>query len=331
MQFRVAFYKIRIMKIMITGSTGFIGSHLVERLSNVGEVYALVRDKKRAGHFPAGVRIINGDLFQSETWPEDTEYLIHLAAVTKVARKAEFLEINHRGTLALLEKCRRLPVLRRIVFLSSLAAAGPSSCKRGLREEEEPRPVSRYGMSKLLAEKAVIEFSPVPFVIIRPPIVFGPGDFDMLTALKTSRGRLVPVVSGDKGRYSIIHVRDLVRVIELCLQADCENEIIHAAHPEPVEWRSFIAEAGRILGREKTRFLPVPVSLISLAALGADLFNRLLGRKAIFNLDKAREMRFSCWLCDTKKMNRLLGFSPEKPVFADLVETIDWYRRQGLL
>lgn len=319
------------MKVLITGSTGFIGGHLVARLCGGAEVFALVRDRKKAAHFPPGVQIIEGDLFQSGTWPEDIEYLVHLAAVTKVTRTAEFLTINHLGTRALLEKCRRLPALRRILMLSSLAAAGPSSCHRGLREEEEPGPVSRYGKSKLLAEKALIESSPVPFVIIRPPIVFGPGDFDLLTALKTSRSRLVPVVSGDESRYSIIHVRDLVRVIELCLSADCENEIIYAAHPEPVEWRSFIAEAGRILGRTETRFLPVPKFLVSLAALGTDLFNRLAGRKAIFNLDKAREMKHGCWLCDTEKMVRLLNYSPEKPIFADLAETIAWYRGQGLL
>ena len=316
---------------MITGSTGFIGAHLLKDLCAENEVFALVRDKRKAAAFPPQVHVVNGDLFESQPWPEEIECLIHLAAITKAVRKEEFAAVNHRGTIAVLDRCRRLPRLRRIVFLSSLAAAGPSPCWRGLREDEPARPVSWYGRSKLLAEEAVKRLSPVPFVIIRPPIVFGPGDLDMLTVLRGISRGFMPVLSGEEKRYSIIFVRDLVNVIKLVLPAGFENETIYAANEEPVEWRAFMAEAARLAGVKKIRFLPLPFFLVKTTAAVMELGNRLLGRKAIFNLDKVREMAHSCWLCDSGKMLSLLSYKPQTSIAAALSETIAWYRENGFL
>jgi len=323
------------MKILVTGGTGFVGSHLIRELLGGGRnrVHALVRDSRRlhACDFNEKVSLVHGDLFAADPFPEDIELVFHLAAVTKVVSAREFTRVNVEGTRSLLDKLKPLKNLQKVVLLSSLAAAGPSRRGEPLREEMPAEPVSRYGKSKLAQEKIFAESCPVPFVIIRAPIVFGPGDMDMLDAFRIVRKGLIPILGGAERRYSVIYVKDLVRGMIVAAMSPCRNEIFYVANPEAIEWRSFMEQVSRLLGRPNARTIHVPEILGRLLAEFSEVRIRALGRKAIFNRDKFSEMRYPAWVCSAEKIGARLHFQPRSALRTALEETIDWYRKRDLL
>ena len=323
------------MNILVTGGTGFVGSHLITALLAGGRdhVYALVRDsgKLKACEFQDRISVVRGDLFAAEPFPRDIDLVFHLAAVTKARSAGEFTRVNCEGTRSLLEKLKSLPGLKKVVLLSSLAAAGPNRQTAPMREESPSEPISLYGKSKLAQEKLLAAECPAPFVIIRAPIVFGPGDMDMLDAFRILRKGILPVLGRTERRYSVIYVKDLVRGMIAVANSPCQNEMFYVANPEAIEWRAFMEEASRLLGREKTRTVAVPRLLGRVLAELSEARIRVLGKKAIFNRDKFSEMKFPAWVCSAEKIDSQLHFQPHIPLPAALEETIDWYRQRGLL
>ncbi len=323
------------MKILVTGGTGFIGSHLISELleDNRHQVYALIRDsaKLKSCAFKDSITAIHGDLFRSEPFPADIELVFHLAALTKIISPQEFVHINHEGTLSLLEKLQPLKNLRKVVLLSSLAAAGPNREQGVLREEMPAHPISLYGKSKLAQEKLFSEHCPAPHIIIRAPIVFGPGDMDMLDAFRMVRKGIIPLLGKKERRYSVIYVKDLVRGMIAVAASLCQNEIFYIANAEPVEWQNFLEEVSRLLGRKKTRKIMIPEILGRGLAELSEIRIRAFKRKAIFNRDKFNEMKFPEWVCSTGKIESLLHFQPQIPFLEALQETIRWYQERNML
>ncbi len=323
------------MKILVTGGTGFVGSHLIRELldENQHRVHALVRDarKLKTCDFKDKIMLVQGDLFDSGPFPEDTELVFHLAAVTKTVSSREFMRVNVEGTRSLLEKLRPLKNLKKVVLLSSLAAAGPNRQHALLREETPADPISLYGKSKLAQEKVLAEYCPFPYVIIRAPIVFGPGDMDMLDAFRIIGKGILPLLGKKTRQYSIIYVKDLVRGMIVAALSPCQNEIFYVANPEAIEWQAFMEQVSRLLGRAQTRKILVPEVLGRILSEFSEIHIRAFRKKAIFNRDKFNEMRFPAWVCSAEKIDTRLHFQPRFSLQTALEETIGWYRKRDLL
>jgi nucleoside-diphosphate-sugar epimerase len=323
------------MNILVTGGTGFVGSHLIAELLAGGRdrVTVLVRDsgKMKACDFKERVSVIRGDLFTAEPFPSDIDLVFHLAAVTKAVSPSEFRRTNCEGTRSLLEKLKPLPHLKKFVLLSSLAAAGPNRQASPMREELPSEPISLYGKSKLAQEKLLASQCLVPFIIVRAPIVFGPGDMDMLDVFRILRKGILPVLGKTERRYSVIYVKDLVRGMIAAANSPFQNETFYIANPEAIEWRAFMEQASRLLGGEKIRTIAIPELLGRILAELSEVRIRALRKKAIFNRDKFSEMKFPAWVCSAEKIDSLLHFQPRVPLRAALEETIDWYRQRDLL
>ena len=323
------------MKVLVTGGTGFVGRHLIRELlkEKGNSVYALIRDMKKLESFESkeGITVIAGDLFNAEAFPDDTELVFHLAALTKVVSPEEFIRCNHDGTLSLMEKLRPLSKLRKVVLLSSLAAIGPNRQNPMLQEDMPENPVSLYGKSKLAQEKIFREHCPVPYIIIRAPIVFGPGDLDMLTIFRILSKGILPTLGRSERRYSVIYVTDLIRGMIAAASSGCQNETFFIANAEPIIWENFAQEASRLTGGKKARRVVVPESLAWFLAQLAEIFIRIFRRKNIFNRDKFREMRFPIWTCSVEKSKNMLHFQTLIPLKTAMQETIRWYQGQNLL
>jgi nucleoside-diphosphate-sugar epimerase len=323
------------MKILVTGGTGFVGNHLISELIKDKEntVYALIRDRKKLEllNFKEEITVIDGDLFASAAFPADIELVFHLAALTKVISPQEFIHSNHDGTRSLLDKLKPLKNLRKVVLLSSIAAAGPSRQSLCLKEDMPAQPVSLYGKSKLAQEKIFQEYCPVPHIIIRAPIVFGPGDLDMLAAFRILNKGIMPILGRKERQYSVIYVKDLVRGMFTAANSRCQNEIFYITNSEPVAWEKFLGEASLLLGKKRIRKIIIPEMLAWFLAELSEMHIRIFKRKAIFNRDKFREMRFPNWTCSAGKSQNLLHFQPLVPIEAALRETIRWYQAQKLL
>ena len=323
--------------ILVTGGTGFIGTHLVEKLSASGcAVRCLVRRKVRRRGMPAGVETVYGDLNGGEGLPEalrGVDIVIHLAGVTKALRPDDYYAGNARATrtlvnAVLVNAMAGRPV--RLVHVSSLAAIGPSPDGTPIGEDARPRPLTHYGRSKLEAERVVRELAP-DAVIVRPPVVYGPGDTDVFQLLKSVSRGLMLQISGGERWFSAIYVKDLVEgLIAASGSSRAAGRSYYLAHPKPASWTQLGAVAGRIMGRDP-RMIRVPVAVANAAGFGAEVWSRITRKPGIVSREKVAEARCMSWTCDSSRAAAELGFQAATSLEEGLAETLAWYKEAGWL
>lgn len=317
------------MKIFLTGSTGFIGSHLVDALLAEGaEIFALVRDPAKATWANnKNIHLLKGDLFSIPPLPSQIDIVYHLAGKTKAHRASDYYTVNLEGTASLFRSLQAAGVrLRRVICLSSLAAAGPSSSANGVRESDPPRPVTSYGRSKLLAEQIALQHkNDFPVVIVRACAVYGPGDPDFLEFFRWIHWGILPIARRQKP-VSLCYVKDLVEALQLCTRRElASGEILNIADPRPYTWKELGEAAGRVLGKKLTR-VKIPMALFHLAATLSELVNRIKGKPGIFSRDKYIDLKQPGWVANVEKAERLLSFRPRFDLESGLKETMTWYR-----
>lgn len=322
--------------VLVTGGSGFIGSHLVEFLIRRGDrVRCLVRRTSQVRRLQAlGAELAWSDLAGKDDLAPalaDVEVIYHAAGVTKPRRPGDYQRGNHRATARLVEACRAaqnrgLGRPRRLVFVSSLAAAGP--CR-----EEAAGPVSLYGRSKLLAERAVQSpDNPVPWTIVRPPIVYGPRDTDFFLVIQAAaRGLLVQMGRPKTKAFSLVHVRDLVRGLALTAASpEAVGRTYYLAHEQPCSWDELVGQLAKLLDRPvRTLWLPPPLGWFAGAA--SELVGAFVGKGPILSRDKVREACQDRWVCDVSLAGRELGYRSELALADGLAETIQWYRQEKWL
>ena len=173
---------------------------------------------------------------------------------------------------------------------------------------------------------------PAPYVIIRAPIVFGPGDMDMLAIFRILNRGIMPVLGRNERRYSVIYVKDLVRGMIAAAFSPCRNETFYIANAEADRMAKLHGTDFPLLGRKNAKKIVVPETLAAaLLAEFSEMRIRVFGNKAIFNRDKFNEMKFPAWVCSRRQNRDLLHFQPRVPLPAALEETIPWYREQDFL
>ena len=318
--------------ILVTGGTGFIGSHLVERLVQQGRpVRCLVRRPSTTGNLPRAAELAYGDLESGAGLAEalhGVDTVIHLAGVTKARTIADY----HRGNAIATANLLRAAVdVGRFVHVSSLAAAGPSLADRPLTETDEPRPISHYGRSKLAGEQAVRQ-SPLArrTVIVRPPVVYGPRDRDVYQVIRTVAHGWMAQIGTAPRRFSQIYVGDLVD--GLIAAADCPGggEVFYLANAAPVSWDEFGSVAARLMGRS-VRTVPIPENAAYVFGMCADWWTRRSGKPGILSRDKVREACCAGWVCDPGRALCELGFCASTGLEEGLRRTLDWYKEAGWL
>jgi len=291
-----------------------------------------VRRSSTAGNLPRAIELAYGDLESGAGLAEavrGVDTIIHLAGVTKARTIADYDRGNAVATANLL---RAAGNVERFVHVSSLAAAGPSPADRPLTETDEPRPVSHYGRSKLAGEQAVRR-SPLAerTVIVRPPVVYGPRDRDVLQMLRTvARGWMAKIGAAPR-RFSHIYVGDLVD--GLIAAADCAGaggQVFYLANAAPVSWDEFGSVAARLMGR-KLRTVAIPEKAAYGLGLCAEWGTRLSGKPGILSRDKVREACCAGWVCDPGRARRELGFCAPTGLEEGLRRTLDWYKEAGWL
>ncbi len=325
------------MRALVTGASGFIGSHLVDRLLAEGvAVKCLVRRRSNLAWLKRlPVTLITGDFQDPASLAPavaDTEVVFHVAGATRASRRSHYFRGNFEATRNLLRACEHYgPAEQKFVFISSLAAAGPSE-GYPLTEDLPPRPVSAYGESKLRAEEAVLEFSQQrPATIIRPPAVYGPRDRDTLLLIKGIH-RGVHVIPGRiPQKVSLVHVRDLVAGVLLAARSErSRGRIYYLCGEGHHDWRSIGEQAGRVLGKRYLT-LRVPWWLMRLVALGGSLVSQFTPTPTLMSLDKLRDLRQSGWLCSNARARTELGFRPALDLFSGLADAAAWYKKAGWL
>lgn len=325
------------MKVLVTGGTGFIGSHLVESLLQNGmEVFCLVRAHSNLRWLePLSVRYIYGELLDGASLDEavrDKDIIFHLAGLTKAPDKAGYDRANYIGTKNLIEAVYRTNRgLKRFLYVSSLAAVGPSPDSQPRTESSVCCPVTDYGMSKLKGENEVRKYLTIlPITIVRPPVVYGPRDRDLFLYFKAVNCGVKPVL-GIKKYISLIYVEDLVRgIIRAAMSEHSIGRTYFIANDEPTALE-YLTELVRQAVRLKAVTFYLPDKLIYLAAGLSEYLATLQGKTTIFNRQKAHELAQRAWVCSAKQARAELGFQPMVTLREGFSRTANWYRAQGWL
>lgn len=323
--------------LLITGATGFVGSHVVEAIAGrATHLRALTRTSSRREKLEQyGIESVLGALEDAESVQravEGADVVVHMAAALRAADEAGFARVNQQGTEAVVEairKARKPP--RRLVYLSSLAAVGPARDGRPVGPADEPAPLTAYGRTKLAGERICRGVAPdTEVVILRATAVYGPGDRDLFDFFRLAKRGVLPVPTGPPRRLQLVHAADLARAVVLAATGASGGGVYHIAEPQSHSWAEVVTLVGRAVGREG-RLVPVPAALISIAGAISEAFGRLVGRPSIFSRDKARELLAPGWLCETDGAKRGLGFEAQIALEPGLSSTAEWYRAQGWL
>lgn len=327
------------MTVLVTGATGFLGSHIAEQLSSAGRpVRALVR---RSSNTKFLSNLPHMSLFEGSVENrasvfaamQGVDSVVHAAGLVKAKDAEEFRRVNTGGTQNMLEAALENKV-RRFVFVSSQAAGGPSD-KGGppARVGFEKAPVTAYGRSKLSAERMLIaEKDNLHSVILRPPAIYGPRDREILIFFKAVMGGVLPLTNPLDAMYSMIYGPDCASACVRALDADVPSgSVYYVEDGVPISFEEMIGLVEKALGKRAWIRVPLPERLVRTAARVSEMYGKLRDQPVMLTVDKCNELRASSWVCDGAEARRDLSWEP-RVIFSDGVRsTADWYRREGWL
>jgi nucleoside-diphosphate-sugar epimerase len=327
------------MKVLLTGASGFVGSHILDLLAARGIPAAILirpaSNRRFIEPHLSRVEVRIGSISEPASLPaalEGITHVIHCAGCTKAIGSAEYYRINRDGTRNLVDAVNRHQnEIRRFILISSLAASHPARAAAPAREDDESSPVTEYGRSKLAGERAVRSHARVPFVILRPAAVYGPRDGDFLLMFKAARARWVPSFGGGRQELSLVYVEDVARAVIACLDhLPIENRIFNVAHRAVTTAHELTAEIGRQLGVSTVQ-VPLPLPLLWPVCLVGEVIARIRGRPTIVNLQKYPELTAPGWVCDSRRLREELGVEPATGLREGIAGTLAWYRSHGWL
>lgn len=323
---------------VVTGASGFVGSHLVDRLLAEGhQIKCILRSSssKRWLEYK-DVEIFNCGLFDREKLKvvlKDADYLFHVAGVVKAKNEEDYFSGNVETTRVLLEVIKEVnPDIKRVVIISSQTACGPSLDGNVCNEKTIEHPITTYGRSKLAQEKLVKSFSDkIPVTIIRPPAVFGPRDTEIYLFFKTYKQGLMALIGFNRKQLSLVYIDDLVNGIFLAATSDrAVNQTYFIGSEKYYDWLE-IGEVCRKAFDKKAVTIRIPHFLVYAVAAAAQFFAMLSSKAATFNLEKAKDFVQENWTCDVNKAVSELGYRQTVSLEDGIKQTVDWYREMKWL
>lgn len=312
------------MRALVTGASGFIGGHLTESLVGSGyRVRALVRKTSNLQWLKGfDIELIYGDITDPKSLVpavKGVDYVFHIAGETKAKDPKIYEMVNYKGTKNLFNVClKENPRLKKFVFFSSQAAAGPSSSLKPLKEEDPPNPVSAYGRSKLKAEEFLKKSNGLPWIILRPPLIYGPRDPETLLFFQILKTRMRP---GIVRYFSACYVKDLVRVTILAAESEKVSGIYFISDGNIYTIDEISLLLGKIMKRKIFR-IPLPKKILYLYTF---LLENIVNKPTVLNRERVVELSQRYWICDSSKIRKELRFEPTYPLEQGISETLSWY------
>jgi len=323
------------MRFLVTGATGFIGTHLCRRLLADGHhVTGLVRSPhKIADDLRDRLEVLKGDLSLFDDpavqLPE-ADVVVHLAAVIAGDNMRQYDDINFRAVETLLAALRNQSwTPRRLLFASSLAAAGPSQ-GRPLTEDDTPAPIDAYGRAKLAAE-GLMRAQPFPTTTFRPSLVLGPGDPATLTLFKMAHAGLAVLPGFAPQNLSVIDVGELVEALVVMANVADDDHHTYFATSDVEVTNSELLRAMAAAMDRRLSVLRLPKLLLFIAMIFSTAASKLFRFRNQLDLKQYQQMTAPEFVCTSARLQSELGWRPGKHLDTVLADTVAGYRSLGQL
>jgi nucleoside-diphosphate-sugar epimerase len=324
------------MRVLVTGASGFVGGAVVRALlERRHEVRALVRHRARATLLTElGVDLAVGDLDDRPALSaavSGVQAVLHVAGLMAEPLPGDFTRVNVEGTRNVIEAAEAAGV-ERLLFVSSVSAVGPSPTGTPLTESQPSSPASAYGRSKADAERLVRAHGErLPYTIVRPPVVYGPGDRKLLPLFKLARFGVLPSAGHGTERVSLVHVRDLaVGMVTALEHPAAARETFFFADPDAPSLHELLRTIGLAAGAD-VHVVPLPPVAVFGAALLSETLGRLVRRTPMFNSDFIADVIGHSWVCSPDHAREVLGFEAKIGWREGLREAAGWYLAQSLV
>lgn len=326
-------------KILVTGASGFIGSHIVEEALQQGyDVWAAVR-KSSSREFLKDERIhfIELNLSSQQQLEEQLrghvfDYVVHAAGATKCLHVEDFYRINTEGTKNLVSALMAVGMpLKRFVFISSLSIMGAIHEQQPYQEiceTDTPHPNTAYGRSKLEAEQW-LEQMDFPYVILRPTGVYGPREKDYFMQIKSIKSHMDFAVGFQRQDITFIYVTDVVQAVFLAFEKGQTGRKYLLSDGEVYQSATFSDYVHEELGRPWWIRVKAPIWLLRIITFCGEYWGRWTKKMTALNNDKFNILRQRNWRCDIEPARRELGFEPKVQLKEGVHRSIAWYKENG--
>jgi nucleoside-diphosphate-sugar epimerase len=299
------------MRIAVTGASGFIGRHTVARFTSRGDTAISVPRP-----------------FVPETLAQtfaNVDAVVHLAGVVTAKDEDEYVDANVTSTRIVAEAARAAGV--RLVHVSSLAVAGPAPPTAPHVESDPPAPITTYGRTKLEGERSVTTTAGLQWTVLRPGVVYGPGDRALVPLFGMARSGFLPLVGRATAAYTFIYIDEMVDAIAAAVDRARVGATIFVGHPTPVTPRALV-EGVRDATGGRASIVRVPLPFLRVAAWGGDAFAAVTGRGAAINSRRFVEIDAPGFVCRVDRLRQDLGVEPKVDLAAGLHRAAAWYLSQ---
>jgi len=325
---------------LVTGATGFIGSHIADLLLEKGyEVRCFHRKTSNLRWLKdKPFELVEASLSNVESLKaavKEVDYIVHSAGVVAARNEEGFMKGNRDSTRNLLEAAKmNAPNLKRFVFVSSQTVAGPADDLKTPKTEDIPAlPITAYAKSKLAAEHEVLAYKDIfPITIVRPPAVFGPRDIAIYQMFQVAQKGLGTLIGFSPKFLNLIHSTDLSRGIVQAMESEkAVGETYYIASKEIYNWKQIMTAIKTALNQRIFITVRIPHFLVHIIAAFSEFFGRFAKYPPVFNRDKGKDFVQNYWICSIDKAEKDLGFEQMISLEEGIEQTIRWYRDNGWL
>ncbi|PJA99988.1 MAG: NAD(P)-dependent oxidoreductase [Ignavibacteriales bacterium CG_4_9_14_3_um_filter_30_11] len=317
---------------VVTGGTGFVGSHLVDLLISEGFKVRCITRKTSDLRWLNGkkVEIYDCGLFDKEKLKDvlnNADYIYHVAGVVKSIKPEGYFKGNVETTKNLLDVAVEVsPNLKRFVVISSQTATGPSLDEIPVNEKSECRPITTYGRSKLEEEKLANSYmDKIPITICRAPAVYGERDTEILIYFKTFNKGVTTKIGFDQKKVSLIHVIDLVNgIYKSSISEKAKGETYFISSEKFYNWDEIGKVTSKVLNK-KPISIKFPHFMVFTIAAISQFVSFLSNKAATLNIEKAKDITQKNWICDTSKAIKDFDYKQNISIEKGIKQTCDWY------
>jgi nucleoside-diphosphate-sugar epimerase len=313
------------LRVLITGATGFLGSHIAEVLVQHGFTVRCTIRSSSSIKWLEGLELekVNLDFNDEASLQkacESVDVVIHNAGITRAKDDSEFFEVNTNATERLAKAAIKAKVSR-FIFISSLEARGPDSFSTA---------ISAYGQSKLEAERRLEKLSnDIEVILLRPAGVYGPRDTDLLTLFQLAKYGFL-TVPATSGRLQPVHGRDVAEAVLATIKRKAQLGPFDISEPHTYSWQD-MAQLMEAAMKHKLKVIRIPREIFLGAGYISETVSKLLGQAPKLDRRRAKSLAYYTYTCDTTPFKEAFGWQARISLQDGLTETAAWYKQQGWL